>query len=685
MNRASQLARRRVKAHGSRPRRLKADLTLAVVTLAVGLIVAWACLRRFSRFEGGFQLQVADFAWLFFANASRGLTLAAAAVFLAASLGLWPSRLTPRSLWARIAALAGALFCVFDLVLLRVLDVFSLEAIYRATLAAICLALAVALLHDAPGKDALSRLGAWLRRGGPCRGVGWIAFGLGCGASLLAWLWFFGGHVTIIDALAQVAQARLMLLGHVTLTMPQRVRDVVNIPAFVESVPSYSQFPPGYLVLLPPLIACGLPVQLVNIAASGGVVALTAALARRLTGSRLAGLIAAIMLACSPFFLVLAGTAMNHSVTCLALMTAAWCFLPAGPAPTRAQARARALLGGLMLGWAATIRPLTALAHGLAWCGVWGTCLWEDAWRRRSGRRPSARLDRAAPSVLRGVALVALALIPPLAGLAIYNLETTGHALRLAYRVNSPVMHRLGFFKAGEFSYGPLNAVENYVADLFDLNLVMLGWPIGSWVAAAPWWLRTRLGRGERALLALVAMQGLCYGLYNYHHLVLGPRFQYEALPLMIVLVAIGLAPLLRRGGQWSGILAAVLLALTLCGPLVAFARFGRVFEKGVISNDRIERFMRQLLPIRRPTVVVFPRGYIDSFGCYSPHDPGQPDLWFVNETDAAQARAVPELAGCDWVKFDPYRSVASSDRSRARVGASRREKDEKTKNGGKS
>jgi hypothetical protein len=492
--------------------------------------------------------------------------------------------------------------------------------------------------------------------------VGWIAFALGVGASTLGWRWYCGGHTMIIDALSQVAQARLMLLGHVTLALPQRVRDVVNIPAFVESVPSYAQFPPGYLTLLPPLIALGLPVQLVNIAASGGVVAMTAALARRLTGSRLAALIAAILLACSPFFIILAGTAMNHATTCLALMTAAWCFLPAGPAPTPAQARARALLGGLMLGWAATIRPLTALAHGLTWCAVWGTMLAEAAWRRRAERRPSARQDRAASSVLRGVGLAALALIPPLAGLAIYNFETTGHATRLAYQVNSPLFHRLGFFRYALDSYTPRDAIENYASDLLDLNFTMLGWTIGSWVAAAPWWLRTRLGRGERVLLALIAMQGLCYGLYNYHHLVFGPRFQYEVLPLMTILVAMGLAGLLRRGGQWSGALAALMLLLSLCGPLAGYDRFERPSDRVVARNEVIEKFMPRVLAARRPTVVVFPYMYIDAFGCYFPHAPGRPDLWFVEEKDAARAHAVPELAGCDWVKLDPGKVVMSND-----------------------
>ena len=65
--------------------------------------------------------------------------------------------------------------------------------------AAGALTLALALLNGAPDRDALARLGEWLRRGGPCRGDGWLAFALGCGASLLAWRWYFGGYTMIID------------------------------------------------------------------------------------------------------------------------------------------------------------------------------------------------------------------------------------------------------------------------------------------------------------------------------------------------------------------------------------------------------------------------------------------------------------------------------------------------------
>jgi hypothetical protein len=637
--------------HRARPRGLKTALTLTALAAAVAWIVALLRWGQLQRIKDGFQVRLAGFEWNDYWNPSLFLAALSGLVFLAVAPGWWPARLTPRHKAVKVVLLSMALFVVAEIALARLLRVFLPDPFYLQILAVVCLGLAFYLLRGVGGRDALSRLGEWLRAG-RMRGLGGALFVLGCLASVVGWQWYFGGYDLMVDSISQNAQARLLLLGHFTLDIPQRLRDVINFPSAMPTVPSYSQFPPGHLVLMIPLIAAGLPVQGINILAAGGIVALTAALARRL-GGRVAGLTAGALLAFSPFFIALVGTAMNHATACLALLAAAWCFLPVGPAPTRAQAMARGVLGGLMLGWAATIRPLTALAHGVVWCGVWGVLLLE-AWRRgRWGRPQSFRADRSPKDVLARVVLAGLALLPPLLFFLFYNSRTTGHPLKMPYAISNPELHRLGFSAGGPYSFTPRDALENFAADLYSLNFLLLGWPIGSWLLIVPWWLRTRLSRGERVLLALAAMQTLLYGLYRYHHLVLGPRFLFEAFPLVAILLALGVAPLLRRGGQWAGALAATMLFLSLWGPALGHDRFWLAFEDGALRHERLAAFMRGLPPLRRPTVVVFDAEFIDMCGRYFPHDPGRPDLWFVERKDETRARALPELAGCEWVRLN--------------------------------
>jgi hypothetical protein len=638
--------------HRARPRGLKLCISFVLLLAAlvwVSAMVRWNQLRPT---DGGFLVRLAGWEWNYFWQWNLWLTWAGAAAALLVLCDAWPKALTPRRKSSRVAVLGAVLFGIGEIALSRYLHAERFpEPVYLWTLFVFSFGGAFYLMRGDTGRDALSRLGGWLR-GGRFRGLGWFAFALGAAASAIGWQTYFGGFNQMVDSISQLSQARLLRLGHWTLDVPRPLRDAINFPSAVTSVPSYSQFPPGYLVCMLPVLAVGLPIQTLNILAGGGIALVTASLARRL-GGRVAGLAAAVLIGLSPFFIALAGTAMNHAPACLALLVAAWCFLPVGPAPNRIQMRARALLGGLMLGWAATMRPLSALAHGLAWCGVWGVLIW-TGWRRRpSGERTTFRLDRAPASVLRRVVLTGLALLPAMIFFLYYNNRTTGDALVMPYTANNPELHRLGFGAGGPHPFTPRNAVDNFVGDLFSFNFLLLGWAIGSWLPAVPWWLRTRLGRGERIILGLIGMQVLLYGVYRYHHLVLGPRFWFEVYPFIVILLAMGTAPALRRGGRRAGALAAVVLWLSLWGAVLGRGHFWQAFEPGAIRHRALEEFMDRHLPFTRPTVVVFDPLFIDTCGRYFPHDPGQPEIWFVEKKNEARARALPELADCDWIYLE--------------------------------
>lgn len=168
-----------------------------------------------------------------------------------------------------------------------------------------------------------------------------------------------------------------------------------------ENAAIFSQYPPGYILPLMPVLALRLPAQALDILTAALTAALTVALARRVAG-RAAAAPAAIILLGSPFFLALSGSGMNHSLAAALLTAAALWLVPAGPV-RRAPARA-ALAAGFCLGWVVMTRPVTGLGHIMVWGLVW-TALMIAAWRQarrgeRDGTHPG-RPDRTPASLVR--------------------------------------------------------------------------------------------------------------------------------------------------------------------------------------------------------------------------------------------------------------------------------------------
>lgn len=467
-------------------------------------------------------------------------------------------------------------------------------------------------------------------------------FVLGAAACVLSWLWVFRGQVIMTDAQSQISQARLLLTGHFTYPIGQAMRDAIEIPYALPSVPSYSQYPPGHILALAPLLAAGLPAQLLNVFAAGVMVALAGWVAMRL-GGRGAGVAAIIMLAGSTWLGIMGGTAMNH-MTCAALtMVTLGCWLPFLQNPSAPPRRLSAAIGGLALGWIVCTRPPTGLAYGL----VWGAALLM-AWI--SSMRRDAKIPQV--NVMRITVWGAAGLVIPAAVFIFYNLQTTGVAFRMAYSASNPTGHVLGFREAGPAPYSPRDALHHFAASVLSMNDLLLGWAIGSWTGLLLWWRRTKFSAPELLLVGLVAAQFICYGLYHFFDLELGPRFLFELLGPVAVLAALGLAPVLRRGRASAGaaLLVVALLAFGGIGSAVN-AEASRV-ARLVYPHQKIEAFMKSVEPRRRPTVVVLDPPYNEMIGRWFPAIGHEPPIYFVQKSKAAQARALPELQGFEWVEF---------------------------------
>ncbi len=459
------------------------------------------------------------------------------------------------------------------------------------------------------------------------------AFILGAGVCAISWQFYYQGQPIITDSQSQITQARLLLHGRATHPYAQALRDVIQIPYAVAEAPSYSQFPPGYILALVPLVAAGLPVQLFNVLAGGLLMALTGWFAARL-GGRLAGWIAVILLAGSPFFWIMGGTAMNHVACALALLAAACCFLPVVTEGRTAASPRTLVLGGLMLGWAVTMRPVTGLAHGLVWAaalaGVW-----------LAGRRGRGHWQGVASRVALwgGLGLTLPALV-----FFVYDWLTTGHPLRMPYMTSNPTGHVLGFRESGPAHYTPGEAINNLVASLLSLHGLLLGWAIGSWTALAAWWIRARLGAGEAVLLGLILAQVSLYGLYHFFDLMIGPRFWFELLPIFVVLAAGGLAKLAAgRGRLAAGLLLGAVVLLSAAGPALPLVKEHNHYRQIIGRGLKVERFMNRL-DRSQPTVVILSREEGEMIGRWFPALPWETPIFFVARQDEAAARALPEL-----------------------------------------
>ncbi|MCS7052078.1 MAG: hypothetical protein NZL87_10710, partial [Thermomicrobium sp.] len=118
------------------------------------------------------------------------------------------------------------------------------------------------------------------------------------------------------DEVAFLFQAATIARGHLVAPAPP-VPDAFWIPfVIVRDGMWFGKYPPGYPLLLAPGVLLGYP-PLVNAFAAALSVLLVFSLADRVY-DRQTGLLAAMLLAASPFFLVQAASFMAHTV-CLAL------------------------------------------------------------------------------------------------------------------------------------------------------------------------------------------------------------------------------------------------------------------------------------------------------------------------------------------------------------------------------
>ena len=376
-------------------------------------------------------------------------------------------------------------------------------------------------------------LDAWLARGArrvasmPTRSFALLVFALSAALALAFELVVLEGKPNLIDAMAQLAHARIITAG--ALAGPSELAEFHFVTNSVLTDAGWvSQYPPGH----PLLLALGMTLRaewLVGPLALGAALAFSALIAERALPHARVAARSLLLLACaSPFLLAHAGSYMSHTTAAALVAAAVWCILRARDGDAR-----WALLAGLAGSAALAVRPLSALAM----VGAAALAAWLPAPSRVAVRRFALALAGALPITLLHLW---------------YNAHFFGAPLRLGYVAAYGPAHGLGFgADPWGNAYGPIQAAAYTSADLTALAVALFEIPLPLVALAGAFLLLARTLRpGERVIAAWAIAPVAANALYWHHGNFMGPRMLNEAAPAWVLLVAVALAALLARAPQ---------------------------------------------------------------------------------------------------------------------------------------
>ena len=332
------------------------------------------------------------------------------------------------------------------------------------------------------------------------------------------------------DEVSYVFQAKILASFHLTAPSPP-VKDAFDFfyPSllFDSGERWASIYPFGHPVMLAIGQLVG-AVWLVPPALGALCIVLIYAVGRQIHGAHV-GIVAALLLAFSPFFQMTASNLMSHNtaafyiLACLFLISVNW--------------RSKSLaygLAGVCFGLLLNTRPLTAAALVPPFALLF---LYDFL----SGRGQRLAIARRSVAFAAGVMLMVGAFY-------LYNLGTTG-SLNPGYGSSAQLETVVGFGEKNSVARG----MQNEQTQLATLLLVINGWPlfVGLALVLLPFMLGTRSHWDLFLLIAAVFTVGV-WTAYEGSGIMHGPRYWYEAMPFLILLAARGFTLLGERVACWA-------------------------------------------------------------------------------------------------------------------------------------
>jgi len=371
----------------------------------------------------------------------------------------------------------------------------------------------------------------------------------------------------------------------------------------------YSKYPPGTALALTPGVLFGQPALMTALAALLDLL-LLAALARRLGLSH--PRLAPLLLAVSPFFLLVQTSFQSEVFTLPAVLAGYFCLLQVR-SPSARRPLAWAMGVGACTGWILLARPLTGAVLALAFL---------------PGLAPAAGAVRGGRG--RAVLAAALAGLPFVLILLAANKVWTGDWFSAPYEVYA---HRFGPFDPagrpvdvygrGDFVPGLLRQGARWSVTLLGL---LGGVGLGFWGLGR---LRKRDG-GSGLLVAVLLPVAYAFHWYPGHWAYLGPLYCLESLGLLL-LGTLHLLDSLSEGWRRSFFWVAVLAGAALFG-----VRYGDIREQALLRSA--PQRAAQAAGVPRRAVVLLP-WFADparrerSFKFYTPsRNPREEQPCFVRE-----------------------------------------------------
>ncbi|MEI8183688.1 MAG: glycosyltransferase family 39 protein [Desulfomonile sp.] len=369
-------------------------------------------------------------------------------------------------------------------------------------------------------------------------------------AAILMIQFVFFGRSIIPDEEAYLFQAKTYLLGRIAMPVPPGAESISRSWMIMNWIWT-TRYLWGHSVLLSVGMLVGSPYVSTVLMAICSLVLLYLIGIR--TASKEEATIAVLLMGTSPWFWFISGTLFSNVSMLFLLILFIYGWL-------RLQERPRVPLGaslGLCLGWAFTVRPLTAVCFALPFAFIAITMVWKE---------PRKWLPPIIGLLSGGLAVMAL--------LMFYNTLVTGDPFTFPFLYYS-MTERLGFGERASGTFTPAIAMLNSAKALFLINMWLFGWPISLLpavaIVAGHVVFRLRKNSGTRNWLNVFSnwnswdtlwiaiMLTVCCGHFFYCWslvVVTIPIYYYELLIPLCLLSAKGLMNFHRmfacKGSRWS-------------------------------------------------------------------------------------------------------------------------------------
>jgi hypothetical protein len=345
--------------------------------------------------------------------------------------------------------------------------------------------------------------------------VGAVTFAL---ALAVGWIMFHWTGATI-DEHSELWQAHLITRGRLFARAEPHPEFFGTMQTVSWAGRWFSHFPIGGPAIYALGLMLGVP-QLVNPLLAGCA---AAAVYRFLAavGDETEARATALLLALSPFVLIVAGSRLDHVAT----LAAVWIALAALPgwlsSTGSAAANRSSIVIGTSLGFATVVRPYDG---AIATAVVGGFQL-------LSARHRGV--------LWRSLIVQIVAGLVPITALLFTNRALTGDPLTFAYDILNGPDHRPGFHMSPlGFEHTPVTGLYRVSLYLMRLNESLLGWPVPvvALIAGAMAMWRS-VTKWDHLLLALLCTTLLAYWIYWGDGSFYGPRFLFNVVPIFLLFV----------------------------------------------------------------------------------------------------------------------------------------------------